>query len=168
MAKSTTESSKNKAKQTSETNVKAASKKNTKKETKTSKSKLATKTPSKVKKDAGKKETKNTKTRTTTKRTNNKKTTTSNTNNFLVEYYDLPYKYNQTIVKILAQTPTTLFVYWEVSDADRKKFIDTFGEEFFNCSKPVLIIHNLTKQTNYEVEINDFANSWYLKMIEPN
>ena len=86
----------------------------------------------------------------------------------VVEYYDLPYRYNQTTVKILAQTPTTLFVYWDISDKDREQYKKDFGEEFFNATKPVLIIHNQTNHTNYEVEINDFANSWYLKMTEPN
>ena len=37
----------------------------------------------------------------------------------IVEYYDLPYRYNQTVVKVLAQTPNTLFVYWDISDDDR-------------------------------------------------
>ena len=85
-----------------------------------------------------------------------------------VEYYDLPYRYNQTIVKILAQTPNTLFVYWDIADEDRKNYILDYGEEFFNSSKPILLIHNLTTNKSFEVEINDFANSWYLKMTEPN
>ena len=29
----------------------------------------------------------------------------------IVEYYDLPYKYGHTLIKLLAQTPKTLFVY---------------------------------------------------------
>ena len=97
-----------------------------------------------------------------------KKTTTKNTKVTVVEYYDLPYRYNQTIVKILAQTPTTLFVYWDISDKDREKYLKDFGKDFFNASKPILIVHNTTKNTSFEVEINDFANSWYLKNIEPN
>lgn len=79
-----------------------------------------------------------------------------------VEYYDLPYSYNQTVVKVLAQTPKTLFVYWEVSDADKEKFKKQYGENFFKTTKPVLIIHNETLNYSFEVEINDFANSWYL------
>ena len=37
---------------------------------------------------------------------------------FILEYYDLPYKYNKTVIKALAQNPNTLFVYWEISDED--------------------------------------------------
>lgn len=79
-----------------------------------------------------------------------------------MEYYDLPFTYNQTVVKILAQTPEILFVYWDISDEDRKKYAETYGENFFNDTKPVLIITNKTIGYTFEVEINDFANSWYL------
>lgn len=80
---------------------------------------------------------------------------------FSPEYYDLPYKYNKTVVKILAQTPTNLFVYWEISDEDREKFKKQYGEYFFEITKPVLVIHNLTMNYSFEIDINDFANSWY-------
>lgn len=81
-----------------------------------------------------------------------------------VEYYDLPYRYNETVVKILAQTPTTLFIYWDISDKDRETYIEKYGEDFFNTTKPVLIITNKTMNYTFEVEINDFANSWYLHL----
>lgn len=86
----------------------------------------------------------------------------------LAEYYDLPYRYNQTIVKILAQTPTTLFVYWDISDEDRNTLIKNHGDNFFNETRPILVIHNITKNYSFEIEINDFANSWYIRTQEPN
>lgn len=79
-----------------------------------------------------------------------------------LEYYDLPYRYNETIVKILAQTPKKLFVYWDISDDDRKNYIDKFGTDFFNNTVPVLIVHNDSMNYTFEVEINDFANCWYI------
>ncbi len=79
-----------------------------------------------------------------------------------IEYYDLPYRYNETVVKILAQTPKRLFVYWDVADSDRERYIKAFGENFFNDTYPVLLIHNDDKNYTFEVPINDFANSWYL------
>ena len=85
-----------------------------------------------------------------------------------MEYYDLPYRYNQTIVKVLAQTPTTLFVYWDISDADRAHYVETYGENFFNDTKPVLVIHNITMNYSYEIDIDDFANSWYLHVNDSN
>ena len=86
---------------------------------------------------------------------------------YLVEYYDLPYRYNETTVKILAQTPKKLFVYWDISDNDRQKYIDTFGEEFFYKTYPVLLVYNEDKKYVKEVEINDFANSWYIDINDP-
>lgn len=80
----------------------------------------------------------------------------------VVEYYDLPYRYNETIVKILYQTPETLFVYWDISDSDRENYIKQYGENFFNITRPVLIVHNDTMHYSFEISINDFANSWYL------
>ena len=85
-------------------------------------------------------------------------------NNVVAEYYDLPYRYNETLVKILYQTPTILFVYWDISDYDRENFIKQYGENFFNNTKPVLKIYNLTKKYDFEVEINDYANSWYINV----
>lgn len=80
----------------------------------------------------------------------------------ILEYYDLPYKYGNTVVKLLAQTPKTLFVYWEVSDSDIENFKKTYGDDFFSKTKPILIVHNLTLNKTNEIEINDFANCWYL------
>ena len=93
---------------------------------------------------------------------NAKKSSASKIN--LLEYYDLPYRYNQTVVKVLAQTPKTLFVYWDISDEDRKNYVKQYGEDFFNTTKPVLIIHNVTMNYTFEIEINDFANCWYFNI----
>ena len=64
----------------------------------------------------------------------------------------------------MAQTPNKLFVYWDISDNDRKNFIKTYGDNFFEVTKPVLIIKNITMNYSFEVDINDFANSWYLNI----
>ena len=101
------------------------------------------------------------KTSNSTKKTSSKKAS-SKKQPTIMEYYDLPYKYNQTVVKVLAQTPTTLFIYWEISDDDIKIYKQKYGENFFETTKPVIIIHNTTLNYSFEVEINDFANSWYL------
>ena len=123
-----------------------------------------------------------TKKATTAKKTTTKKTTRTTRKKKLVEevqennepkvevieYYDLPYRYNQTIVKVLAQTPTTLFIYWDISDDDRKAFVERYGESFFYDTKPVLIIHNNTMHYSFEIDIDDFANSWYLHVNDSN
>ena len=100
------------------------------------------------------------------KKSNSKKSISKSTSSKinLLEYYDLPYRYNKTIVKVLSQTPKTLFVYWDISDEDRENYIKQYGEDFFNTTKPVLIIHNVTMNYTFEIEINDFANCWYFNI----
>ena len=147
--------------------VKSNIKKTTTKKESTAKTKTTTKAKTTKKADS-KKATSTRKTSTakkapTTKKTSTtKKTTKQKITTNIVEYYDLPQKYNKTIVKILAQTPKTLFIYWEISDDDIEKFKKDYGENFFETTKPVLIVHNDTLNYSFEVEINDFANSWYL------
>ena len=85
-----------------------------------------------------------------------------------VEYYDLPYRYNETVVKILSQTPTTLFIYWDIADSDRQNLVAKYGKDFFEKTKPVLVVHNKTMNYSFEIEINDFANSWYLHVNDAN
>lgn len=117
-----------------------------------------------------KKKTATKKSTTTSKKTKNIKNTKSKETSAkkfdTVEYYDLPYRYNETTVKVLAQTPNTLFVYWDISDFDRENFKKEYGENFFEITKPILIIHNNSLGYSFEVEINDFANSWYIRTSE--
>ena len=145
--KTTVQSSLNKSKVSAKKAVKTSKKTTTKKNATTkSKNNLIKKT-SKTKR----------KVKTSPKKVANKKQPIN-----IVESYDLPYRYNETIVKILYQTPNTLFVYWDIADSDRENYIKQYGENFFNITRPVLIIHNDTMHYNFEIPINDFANSWYL------
>ena len=155
---------------------KATTKTSTAKKTSTTKKAATTKKSKTTKKVA----TTKTKKTTTAKTTKSRKTTkeilpeeiTASTDLTkkieILEYYDLPYRYNQTVVKVLAQTPTTLFIYWDISDDDRNRFVEQYGEDFFNNTKPVLVIHNNTMHYSFEIEIDDFANSWYLHVNDAN
>lgn len=131
-----------------------------KKEKATSK-KSTTKEVSKNKLDVSKKTLPQIVEKETLQKNTEKKSTKPTIHTFSPEYYDLPYRYNKTVVKILAQTPTNLFVYWEISDDDREKLKEQYGQYFFEITKPVLVIHNLTMNYSFEIDINDFANSWY-------
>lgn len=109
------------------------------------------------------------KTKSTAKKSSTKKGIESKESKIeILEYYDLPYRYNETIVKLLAQTPNILFVYWDISDSDKENYIKQYGEFFFNDTKPVLIVYNDTLNYSFEVDINDFANSWYLHINDSN
>ena len=147
-------------KPTKKTTAKSSSKKSKISATKTEKTQkkvTAKKTATKKSKSTSVKKSTKVKAKTPTKKVAKKKQPIN-----IVESYDLPYRYNETIVKILYQTPNTLFVYWDISDSDRENYIKQYGENFFNITRPVLIIHNDTMHYNFEIPINDFANSWYL------
>ena len=158
--KTTSENKKATTKKASSTKSTTATKKasSTKTATKKNASTVATK----------KKSTTTAKKKTTTSTTRKKSSSKKLEENIVAEYYDLPYRYNETVVKILYQTPTILFVYWDISDYDRDNYIKQYGENFFNNTKPVLKIYNLTKDYSFEVEINDFANSWYINVNDAN
>lgn len=147
-------------------------KKATKKEEKPTKSATGKTTPKKV---STKKETKTTKkttnkttTKSPTKKTTPKKTSSKKTKTIAlpveVEYYDLPYQYNETIVKVLYQNPTTLFVYWEISNADIENYKEKYGKNFFEVTEPILTVYNDSMNYKFEIVINDFANSWYFNI----
>lgn len=139
----------------------------TKKATKSTATKKATK-PTTTKKATSKTTTKKKVPSKSAKKTTTKKVTKPKIKPEIIEYYDLPYRYNQTIVKILAQTPNTLFVYWDISDSDREAYQDKYGKDFFNTTVPILVVHNKTMNYSFEIEINDFANSWYFNINDAN
>ena len=148
------------------TSTKTTTSKSTKKTTKTTASKTTKKVTSKKATKTSSKTTKAKVVSLATKSRTSRKPKEETENKFVnvLEYYDLPYRYNETVVKILAQTPKILFVYWDISDDDRNKYIEKYGKYYFNDSYPVLLVHNKTLNYTEEIEINDFANSWYISI----
>ena len=185
-AKKATSTKKSSSKVTKKATAKktyTTSKKATTKSTKTSKSPSTTENKSKINKTATLKETKVKKS--TASKSNKAVNTISSKSStlkkkntipkkaahkldFKSEYYDLPFMYNKTVVKVLAQTPKMLFIYWEISNEDRSRLVNSYGDNFFNSTKPVLIVYNDSLNYSFEVDIDDFANSWYLHIDDAN
>lgn len=78
------------------------------------------------------------------------------------EFYDLPLRYNTTIVRLISQSPKRLFVYWDISDKDKKDLEAKYSKKIWEESYPILIIKNKNNGDVFEVKVNDFANSWYI------
>ncbi|MBO5141944.1 MAG: DUF4912 domain-containing protein [Clostridia bacterium] len=78
------------------------------------------------------------------------------------EYYELPNKYNQTIIRLLVQSPTRMFVYWEVSDETIKLFADK-SLDYANCT-PALKITNVTKNYSYMIPVDPYTNNYYIEV----
>lgn len=81
---------------------------------------------------------------------------------YISEYYEVPYRYDETTVKIIAQNPYKLYVYWDISNKKKEELISNYGKDFFTKTTPVLIVTNKNSNESFEVEVNDFANSWYI------
>ena len=75
------------------------------------------------------------------------------------EYYELPSKYNKTIVRLLIQSPTRMFVYWEVDENTIK---------YFSSAKPVLKVKNITMNYSYDIPIDPFTNNYYIDVKDPD
>ena len=73
------------------------------------------------------------------------------------EYYELPSKYNKTIVRLLVQSPTRMFVYWDVD-----KNID------YSSSRPVLKVKNITMNYSYDIPVDPFTNNYYIDVKDPD
>ncbi len=82
------------------------------------------------------------------------------------EYYELPTKYDETVVRLLVQSPRRMYAYWDVSDDT----IKDFSKKYFNYSnsKSVLRIINLTKNYYYDIFIDPFANNYYIEVEDEN
>ena len=172
---STTKKSTKKATSSSKkptTTKKKSTKKAVKKQTTTTPKKSTPKKSTPKKETVKAKKTTAKKVTSSSKKTTRKKSTKAEVKNlvekFQSEYYDLPYMYNKTIVKVLAQTPKMLFIYWEISEDDRNLFKKLYGKDFFNNTRPILVVYNDTMNYSFEVEIDDFANSWYLHINDAN
>ena len=80
-----------------------------------------------------------------------------------LEYYELPNKYNETIVRLLVQSPKRIYAYWEVNEDSIRDFkVD------YNVCTPVLKITNITMNYSYEVKIDPYANNYYIDVKDVN
>ena len=82
------------------------------------------------------------------------------------EYYELPSKYNKTIVRLLVQSPTRMFVYWEV-DEDSVKYFESMKMNY-SSARPVLKVKNITMNYSYDIPIDPFTTSYYIDVKDPD
>lgn len=74
------------------------------------------------------------------------------------EYYDLPIKYNKTIIRLLLQSPKCMYAYWEISENTKEEFSNYIDD----YNRQILKITNLTKNYSYEIPIDPFTNNYYI------
>lgn len=82
------------------------------------------------------------------------------------EYYELPNKYDRTVVRLLVQSPTRIFVYWEVSEDSIKSF-ESSNKDYAH-STPTLKVKNVTMNYSYNIPIDPFTNNYYIDVKDPD
>lgn len=82
------------------------------------------------------------------------------------EYYELPTKYNKTIIRLLVQSPTRMFVYWDISDETVNRF-KSQNIDYNNCT-PILKIKNITMNYSYDIPVDPFTNNYYIEVKDPD
>ena len=85
------------------------------------------------------------------------------------ENRELPHEYGDTKIVLMTRDPEWMFVYWEISQAARRKF----GIERGRHTRPLVLrvserVSGNGYAPSYDVEINDHAtSSWYLRIKSP-
>lgn len=82
------------------------------------------------------------------------------------EYYELPSEYGKTFVRLLVQSPTRIYAYWEVSNKtiqELEKLKNNYSD-----SVPVLKIKNNTMDYSYDIQIDPFTNNYYIEIKDPD
>ena len=80
----------------------------------------------------------------------------------------LPVKFGENCIALLARDPNCLYVYWEITEETKNRFLQDFGQEFLGRSVPVLKVTNISASESFYVRINDFSNNWYINVPDPN
>lgn len=73
------------------------------------------------------------------------------------------FNYNETILKILISEIDTIFVYWHISEEYNNKFKERYGKDFFDKTKEKLILRNIKRGKEQEIELEDNTNNYYIK-----
>lgn len=81
---------------------------------------------------------------------------------YISEYYEIPNTYSSSEVRIIPQTPTKLFATWDISFDDINTFKKQFGENYLENTYPLLLVTNTKTNTSFEIQVNDYTNSWYI------
>jgi len=82
---------------------------------------------------------------------------------------DLPYQYDQDRVVLQVRDPRWVHTYWELRGQTLDQLKNRFGDDF-RRSKKVLRVYDVTNiifngsnaNSFFDIQINDFANSWYI------
>lgn len=82
--------------------------------------------------------------------------------------YSFPAGYGDNRIVLMVRDPYWTHTYWEISGQRMKEIVWELGEEVFHRSQKILRVYDTGSWHYFDVDINDEAINWYLKMPEPN
>ena len=71
---------------------------------------------------------------------------------------------NETHITLLTKNPYWLYAYWHILEDTIKNFEDRFGNGSWENYNLCLKLVNLSTQKEYLLPINNYADSWYIKI----
>ena len=71
--------------------------------------------------------------------------------------------YNETILNILIVEVNWLLAYWNISEEYNSEFVKKYGKDFFQNTKEILKVHNLSNNTEEIIEVKNPTNNYYIK-----
>ena len=72
-------------------------------------------------------------------------------------------EYNETILKIIIAEVNWLLAYWTISKEYNDAFLEKYGQDFFQKTKEILKVKNLSNNTEEIIEIKEPTNNYYIK-----
>ncbi len=87
---------------------------------------------------------------------------------------DIPDSYNDTYMRAMPRDPEWLFAYWELTESFLNSLKSKMGNAAFEKAKKILRLCDVTDidyngsnaQRYTDIEINDYANNWYVRVPE--
>ncbi len=83
----------------------------------------------------------------------------------------IPQSYHQSYFRAMARDPEWIFAYWEINPDQIQKAKSSLGDDFESSKKIIRLIdvtviqYDGTNSSSFtDVEVNDFATNWYLKV----
>jgi hypothetical protein len=90
---------------------------------------------------------------------------------------DLPHRYGQDRLVLMARDPYWLYAYWEISAARQEDFKEQYGPEAWHASRPVLRLYDVTGVPEFnggnalsyvDIPVNEESDSWHIEVGEPD
>ncbi len=86
-----------------------------------------------------------------------------------IDERELPPEYSETKIVFMPRDPQWAFVYWEINNRER----DELGIRRYHHDRRMVLrvfeIDNSDNETEFfDIDINDYASSWYVNLPHPN